>query len=87
MLLGIYNSATLVSTNNELRKSIRKHASESKLLGLIGHAEMENEIQRTIKKIAQDKDSVEIDTKQPIELDKKELKKSVDFVIREVKKK
>jgi hypothetical protein len=26
MLLGIYNSATLVSVNNELRRSIQKHA-------------------------------------------------------------
>jgi hypothetical protein len=86
MLLGIYNSATLVSTNNNLRKSIRKHALESRLLNLIGHAEMENEIQRTVKKIAQDKDRLEIDTKLPIELDEKELKKYVDLVIREVKK-
>jgi hypothetical protein len=86
MLLGIYNSATLVSTNNNLRKSIRKHALESRLLNLIGHAEMENEIQRTVKKIAQDKDRLEIDTKLPIEFDEKELKKYVDLVIREVKK-
>ena len=40
MLLGIYNSATLVSTNNQLRKSIYGHALESTFLGLIGHAEM-----------------------------------------------
>jgi hypothetical protein len=40
VLLGIYNSAIHVSMNNNLRKSIRKHASESKLLGLIGQAEM-----------------------------------------------
>ena len=86
MLLGIYNSATLVSANNELRKSIHKHALESKLLGLIGHAEMEKEIQKTVKKISQDKESLERDTEQPVELDEKELKKYVDFVIREVKK-
>jgi uncharacterized membrane-anchored protein YjiN (DUF445 family) len=54
MLLGIYNSATLVSANNELRKSIRKHALESRLLNLIGHAEMEKEIQKTVKKITQE---------------------------------
>jgi hypothetical protein len=79
MLLGIYNSATLVS----LRKSIRKHALESRLLNLIGHAEMENEIQRSVKKIAQYKDSLDIDTEQqqPIELDEKELKKYVDLVL------
>ena len=89
MLLGIYNSAIHVSANNELRKSIHKHALESRLLSLIGHAEMEKEIQRTVRKIAQDKNRFEIDTEQqqqPIELDEKELKKYVDFVIREVKK-
>lgn len=41
MLLGIYNSAALVSANNNLRKTIRKHALESRLLDLIGHAENE----------------------------------------------
>jgi hypothetical protein len=48
---------------------------------------MEKEIEKTVKKIAQDKDSLEIDIpeQQPIELDEKELKKYVDFVIREVK--
>ncbi len=49
MLLGIYNSATLVSANNELRRSIQKHALESKLLGAIGQAEMEKEIQKNCK--------------------------------------
>jgi hypothetical protein len=89
MLLGIYNSATLVSANNELRRSIYKHTIESRLLRLIGHAEMENEIQRTVKNIAQDKDNLEINTRQqqPVELDEKELKKYVDFVVRVVKKK
>jgi hypothetical protein len=35
MLLGIYNSTTLVSANHNLRKLIRKHVLESKLLGLL----------------------------------------------------
>ena len=64
MLLGIYNSATLVSTNHNLRKLIRKHALESRLLDLIGQAEMENEIRRTVKKITQDKNILEITKKQ-----------------------
>jgi hypothetical protein len=90
MLLGIYNSATLVSANINLRKSIHKHALESKLLGLIGQAEMEKEVQKTVQEItqdAQDKGNLEIDTEQqPMELDENELKKYLDFVIREVKK-
>jgi hypothetical protein len=86
MLLGIYNSAALVSVNNNLRKSIHKHALESKLLGLIGQAEMGNVIEKTVYKITQRKDSLEKDLEQPIELDEMELKKYVDFVIREVRK-
>jgi hypothetical protein len=86
MLLGIYNSATLVSANNELRKSIYKHALELKLLGLIGQAEMEKEIQKTVKKITQDKGRLEEETYNPVELDEEELKKYIDIVTREVKK-
>ena len=51
MLLGIYNSAVLVSANNTLRKSIRKHALESRLLDVIGHAERDKEIQKTVRNI------------------------------------
>jgi hypothetical protein len=49
MLIGIYNSATFVSANNELRRFIHKQALESRLLSLIGRAEMEKEIQRGYK--------------------------------------
>ena len=45
MLSGIYNSAVLVSANDRLRKSIYNYASESRLLGLIGQAEMKKEIE------------------------------------------
>ena len=86
MLLGIYNSATLVSANNNLRKFIRKHALESRLLDLIGHAEMEKEIQKTVKKIAQNKDTLERDKEAEFELDEKELEKYIDSVIKETKK-
>ena len=86
MLIGIYNSATLVSVNNNLRRSIRKHALESRLLDAIGQAEMENEIQKTVTKITQDKNSLMTETDQRMELDEKELKKYVDLVVKEVKK-
>lgn len=43
MLVGIYNSAILVSANTNLRKFIYKHAIESKLLNLIGQAEFERD--------------------------------------------
>jgi hypothetical protein len=86
MLLGIYNSATLVSTNNELRKSIYTRALESKFLGLIGHAEMENEIQKTIRKVSRDKKIIEEELQEPVEFDEAELKKYVEFIMKEVRK-
>ncbi len=86
MLIGIYNSAVHVSANNDLRKSIYKYALESKLLGQIGRAEMENEMQKTVTRIKMKSESLMTDTKEPIELDGMELKKYVHFVVREVKK-
>jgi hypothetical protein len=85
MLIGIYNSATLVSANNELRRFIHKQAFESRLLSLIGHAEMEKEIQRTVTKITRDLDTLEADKNTELQLDEDELKKYVDLVVREVK--
>ena len=85
MLLGIYNSAPLVSANNALRKTIRKHALQSNLLDLIGHAEMEKEIQKTVTDIIQNQDSIGIDKETEFELDENELKRYLDVVIKEVK--
>jgi hypothetical protein len=86
MLLGIYNSATLVSANNELRRSIYKRAFESKLLGAIGQAELEKEIQRSVEKVTRDKHELEKDLEEPVELDEMELEKYMKFVMEEVKK-
>jgi hypothetical protein len=86
MLVGIYNSAVLVSANNDLRKSIYKHALQSKLLGQIGRAEAENELQKTVTKITDEKKHLVTDTQQPVELDGMELKKYIEFVVREVRK-
>ncbi len=86
MLLGIYSSARLVSINADLRKSIYKHAFESKLLNLIGTAEMDREVQKTVTTILQDKEIVEMKTEEDLNLDTEELKKHLDFVMKEVKK-
>ena len=76
-----------MSANNELRKSIYRHAVESRLLRLIGQAEMESEIEKTVRKISKDKNLLEIDAEQQrlLEIDEKGLKKYLDLVIREVK--
>jgi|SRR5688572_8473754 len=86
MLLGIHNSATLVSTNNELRKTIYDRALESKFLGSIGQAEMENEIQKTVKQVSRDKNIIEKELQEPLEFDEVELKKYVEFIMKEVRK-
>jgi hypothetical protein len=86
MLIGIYNSATYVSVNDNLRKSIHRRAAESKLLHQIGQAEMENEIQKSVKEITRAKDNLQISSEAPVELDQKELVKYLDQVIREVMK-
>ena len=86
MLIGIYNSATLVSANSELRKTIHKRALESKLLGAIGDAEMEKEIQNTVKQVSRDTDELEKEFEEPVELDEMELEKYIEFVVKEVRK-
>ena len=55
MLLGIYNSATLVSANHNLRKLIRKHALESKLLGLLGMQKWITKLEKLSKKLLKTK--------------------------------
>ncbi|MGA9151305.1 MAG: hypothetical protein WBZ36_12070 [Candidatus Nitrosopolaris sp.] len=86
MFIGIYNSAVLVSANNDLRKSIYKYALGSKLLGQIGRAEVEIEMQKAVTTITNEKKHLMTDTEQPVELDGMELKKYLEFVICEVKK-
>jgi hypothetical protein len=72
--------------NNELRRTIHKHALESKLLGAIGHAELEKEIQKTVKEVSRDKDELEKELEEPVELDELELEKYIEFVVKEVRK-
>ncbi len=87
MLSGIYNSAVLVSANDRLRKSIYNYVSESRLLGLIGQAEMKKEIEKIVTEVTQRKDSLERVTNVPIEFNENELKRYIDFVIQELRKK
>ena len=80
MVLGIYNSATLVSSNNSLRSYIHQRAL--KLLTPIGRAEMEREIQRTVKKISEDKEIIKISREESFELNQNELEKYVSEVLK-----
>jgi hypothetical protein len=56
------------------------------LLGLLGHAEMDNEIRKTVKEITQNKDTLEMDKEAKFEFDEKELEKYIDSEIRDTKK-
>ena len=76
MLLGIYNSARLVSINADLRRSIYKHAFESRLLNFIGTAEMDREVQKTVKTILQDKSIIQMKSEEDLDLDEEEVKKA-----------
>ena len=69
-----------------MRRSIHRHALESKLLGAIGHAELEKEIQNTVKQVTKDKHELEKELEEPVELDELELEKYIEFVVREVRK-
>jgi hypothetical protein len=85
ILIGIYNSARLVSVNTHLRKAIHKHTLESNLLESIGQAEMETEIRRTVNSIVHDKDIEKTSIGTNLEFDKEELRKYIDEVITEIK--
>lgn len=80
IVLGIFNSATLVSVNNSLRTSIHKHAL--KLLNPIGRAEMEKEIQKAVVKISEDKEIAKFSRDESFEFDERELKKYLNEVIK-----
>jgi len=86
MLLGIYNSAVLVSANNTLRKSIRKYALESRLLDIIGHTERDKEIQKTVTNIMKSQELASINKETKFDLDEKEMRRYIEVVLKEVKK-
>ena len=85
-MVGIYKSATLISANVELRKSIYEIAKESKLLHLIGTAEMEKEIGKTVNKIMHNVNKSQESGSKSVELDEKELRNYLDDVMNELKK-
>jgi hypothetical protein len=90
VLIGIYNSAKLVSVNNDLRKNIYQHAFRTELLHSIGRAEMERELQKTVNEIITSQDILEREREMErvarVEFDEKELRKYLDQVIEEVKR-
>ena len=82
MLVGIYNSAALSSTNINIRKSVQKVALDSKLLNVIGRAEMDKEIQNVVSKAINKIEKSDDNTQPKLDLDEKELKKYVEEMIK-----
>jgi hypothetical protein len=91
IFLGLYSTAVSVSQDNQLRRSVKKYATEnSNLLGSIGTAQMEQEIQRTVNSM---KDVVQVQEKELEEqtgieanLEEDEMKKYLEEVMQEVGK-
>jgi hypothetical protein len=87
MLVGIYSSATSVSEDSNLRRSIRNFAiKESTLLDSIGTAQMEQDIQRRVigfTKLYQDRMAEETGIQSSLTED--DIKQYLEQVIREVK--
>jgi hypothetical protein len=84
LVIGIYNSASLVSLNANLRKIIYEHAMDSKLIGLISSAEYEGELEKTVQSIFDDKRITQMEQDYPIDLDESQIKDQLDFIVNEL---
>jgi hypothetical protein len=86
VLIGIYASAISVSEDSKLRRSIRNFAiNESKLLGDIGMAQMEQDIQKKIIAFTkQNKEKMTEETGIQSSLTEEDMKEYLEKVIREV---
>ena len=85
IMFGVYTSASLVSKSTELRRTIHKTANELKLLGFIGTAEMEKEINNATIKIL-NKFETTPDLVEAVDLDKEEIKHYLSQVINQLEK-
>jgi hypothetical protein len=86
IMIGIYSSAKLTSTNNELRSYVHSIAKESKLLNRISVAEMEKEVDSTVGRIIKEFSVSTTEVSSDMEFNKLELKDYVTEVIEELKK-
>jgi hypothetical protein len=91
IFLGLYSTAISISQDNQLRRSIKKLASQnSNLLGSIGTAHMEQEIQKTVtsmKSVVEEQEKeLEEQTGIEADLEEDEMKKYLEEVMQEVGK-
>ena len=89
--LGVYSTAVSISQDSQLRKSIRKIATQdSNLLGSIGTAQMEREIRRTVNSmkdtVAEQEKELEEQTGIEANMEEDEMKNYLEQVMQEVGK-
>ncbi len=89
MVVGLYNTAKLVSYNNQLRHSILKLTSNSKLVSFIGQAEGEKEMEKLVSVINKNVTQIEpiSNEKETLEFDTDELKKYIETIAEELQDK
>jgi hypothetical protein len=84
ILLGLYSSAISVSQDAALRRSIRKSVMDkSKLLGGIGKAEMQMEVQKWVKSLGDMHEKTKISSPMTPE----DVRSYVEEIVNEVRKK
>jgi hypothetical protein len=88
IFMGVYSSAISVSEDSELRKSIRSYTVEkSRLLGSIGTARMEREIEKNVVAFAKrNQDKMEEKTGIQSSLSETDVKQYLEQVLEEVNK-
>jgi hypothetical protein len=82
VLLGLYFTARQVSSKASLRRLIGKHVTDLKLLDLIGQAETEKVVQKTVTEVMGKARLVDPESK--LELNDDEIKNYLDSAMREV---
>lgn len=87
VMVGIYNSATIVSINSNVRSSVYQIAKESKLLDFIGKAEMQKEITKIVRKVSKQTEEEEDMAGTSFTLDEQGLKDYILEVVDELKEK
>ena len=87
ILIGIYSSAISISEDEKLRRYIRKTAAEeSKLLGSIGFAQMEQQIRKKVTHVIKvQSDNIIENSGVQTSLTEYEIKEYLDEVLQEIK--
>jgi hypothetical protein len=88
LIIGLYNTAKLVSYNNQLRHSILKMTSNSKLISFMGLAQQEKEMEKLVSVIENNLKDVQpkLIEKDSLEFDQSELKKYIEELADELSK-